>query len=138
MFSRMPRAFSRARLRHVSRLLLLSPSKVMYCAIRGPRSRAGPSPVVAGSVPMIVNTLCHCQLTTGNWQLFFSRLLFLQHPRILAAASLGAVNDQASFAEGDAGEPAGHDDYFFAVEDVGAEVDAAALETVINKAGMLA
>ena len=58
MFSRIARAFSRARVTHVSRLLKLSGSKVMYrgtsvpalAAFRVGRSRPG----------MIVSTLFHC------------------------------------------------------------------------------
>ncbi len=68
-----------------------------------------------------------------------SRSCFLfQHPGVLAAAALAAVDDQASLAQGDAGQAAGHDDDFFAVENVRAKIDAAAFETVLDEAGMLA
>src|SRR5438046_2694760 len=62
------------------------------------------------------STLCHC------------RLVFFEHPSVLAAAALGTVYDERAFAQRYAGQPTRHDDNLFAVEDVRPQVDATAFE----------
>src|SRR6266550_8650199 len=73
-----------------------------------------------------------------RWRGRSRRFIFFQHPRILASAALAAVDDQTSFAERDAGEPARHDDDFLAVQNVGTKVDSPAFEAVFDEAGVLA
>src|SRR3954467_14411500 len=55
-------------------------------------------------------------------------VLVFQDPGVFAAAALAAVDDQGAAAEGDSGQAAGHYNDFFAVEDVGSEVYAAAFQ----------
>src|ERR1700730_3537455 len=64
-------------------------------------------------------------------------LFLFQHPGIFAATALAAVDDEASAAKGLAGQAAGHDDYFFAVENVRPQIDAAAFEVIFDEAWML-
>src|SRR5205823_7992691 len=63
---------------------------------------------------------------------------FLQHPRVLAAAALTRIHDEAAFSQRDAREAAGHHDHFFAVEDVRPQVDATAFEMIVDEARVLA
>ena len=62
----------------------------------------------------------------------------LQHPGVFAAAALAGIHHQRSLSQGDARQSAGHDDDFFAVENVRPQIDAPAFEVVVEQAGMLA
>src|SRR6476646_256227 len=71
-----------------------------------------------------------------NWRC--GLFVFFQDPGIFTSAALGAVDDEAAFAEGDASQASRHDDYFFAEEDLGSESDATSFQTICDEAGMLA
>ena len=56
----------------------------------------------------------------------------VQHPGILGAATLRGIHHERSLLQRDAGEAARRDRHLLAVEDVGAQVDMASLESPIR------
>src|SRR5690242_10734244 len=61
-----------------------------------------------------------------------------EHPRVFGSTALRAVDDEAPFAERDARQATGHDDSALAAQNVRAEVDTPAFETVVDPTGVLA
>ena len=57
----------------------------------------------------------------------------VEHPGVLGAAPLRAVDDQAPLRQRDAREPAGHHHDLFAVEHERAQVDVAAVEPAVDE-----
>ena len=59
--------------------------------------------------------------------------LLAQHPGVLRAAALAGIHHQAAALERDAGQRAGHDLGFGAMQDEGAQIDMPRLDAVADK-----
>src|SRR5256885_5927923 len=67
--------------------------------------------------------------------LHFPGRLLLEHPGVFAPAALGRVHDERTFPQRHAGQAAGNDRDFFAIENEWAQVDVPPLHVVVAERG---